>query len=87
MLSETEKEKILDRVAKKAGDYEESAVSCSQGTLVALQEEFSLGGRQRCYKSGWIHARDSKPERDVRGSCRGSHGIGAKIWKRKIGGT
>ena len=44
MLSETEKEKILDRVAKKAGDYEESAVSCSQGTLVALQEEFNLGG-------------------------------------------
>jgi C_GCAxxG_C_C family probable redox protein len=44
MLSEIEKEKILERVAKKAGDYEESAVSCSQGTLAALQEEFSLGG-------------------------------------------
>ena len=44
MLSETEKEKILDRVAKKAGDYEESAISCSQGTLAALQEEFNMGG-------------------------------------------
>jgi C_GCAxxG_C_C family probable redox protein len=43
MLSETEKERILDRVAKKAGDYEERSVSCSQGTLAALQEEFSLG--------------------------------------------
>lgn len=44
MLSESEREKILNRVAEKAGDYEEISVSCSQGTLAALQEEFNLGG-------------------------------------------
>ncbi|MGQ9648259.1 MAG: C-GCAxxG-C-C family (seleno)protein, partial [Thermodesulfobacteriota bacterium] len=51
MLSETEKEKILDRVAKKAGDYEESSVCCSQGTLLALQEEFALSGGSEVIKA------------------------------------
>jgi len=44
MLSESEKQEIIDRVSKKAGDYEEALVSCAQGTLLALQEEFHLGG-------------------------------------------
>jgi C_GCAxxG_C_C family probable redox protein len=44
MLSEREREEILKRVSKKAGDYEEISISCSQGTLAALQEEFKLGG-------------------------------------------
>ena len=44
MLSKSSKEEILDRVAKKAGDYEELSINCAQGTLAALQEEFKLGG-------------------------------------------
>ena len=44
MLPQKEKEKILDRIAKQAGDYEEVSISCSQGTLAALQEGFNLGG-------------------------------------------
>lgn len=44
MLSDRKKDKILDRVAKKAGDNEELSISCAQGTLTALQEEFNLGG-------------------------------------------
>jgi len=44
MLSETQKQEIIDRVAARAGDYEESLVSCAQGTLLALQEEFDLPG-------------------------------------------
>ncbi|MBN1857417.1 MAG: C-GCAxxG-C-C family protein [Dehalococcoidia bacterium] len=44
MLSEDEKQAIIERVSKKAGDYEEAFISCAQGTLLALQEEFHLGG-------------------------------------------
>ena len=44
MLSEAEKQEIIDRVSTKAGDYEEALISCAQGTLLALQEEFQLGG-------------------------------------------
>jgi len=44
MHSESEKQEIIERVSKKAGDYEEALVSCAQGTLLALQEEFDLGG-------------------------------------------
>jgi len=51
MLSAVEKEKILLRVAKKAGDYEEISISCSQGTLCALQEEFELGGGEDVIKA------------------------------------
>ena len=51
MLSEIEKETILARVATKAGDYEEAAVSCSQGTFAALQEEFNLGGGTEMIKA------------------------------------
>jgi len=51
MLSEGRKEKILDRVAKKAGDYEEVSISCCQGTLAALQEEFTLDGGEDVIKA------------------------------------
>ena len=36
-------EASLDALEKKAGDYEELFASCSQGTLLALQEHFNLG--------------------------------------------
>ena len=45
------KDEILDRVAKKAGDHEEISVSCSQGTLLALQEEFKLSGGEDVIKA------------------------------------
>jgi C_GCAxxG_C_C family probable redox protein len=51
-LSESEKQKLLARVAKKAGDYEEVSISCSQGTLVALQEEFNLSGGEDVIRAG-----------------------------------
>jgi len=35
----------------KAGDYEEVSISCSQGTLVALQEAFNLGGGEDVIKA------------------------------------
>lgn len=52
MLSGIEKAEILNRVVKKAGDYEEASRSCCQGTLVALHEEFSLGGGSDVIKAG-----------------------------------
>lgn len=51
MLSECAKEEILDRVAKKAGDNEEISISCAQGTLTALQEEFNLPGGEDMVKA------------------------------------
>jgi len=51
MVSEGRKEKILDRVAKKAGDYEEVSISCSQGTLAALKEEFNMPGGKDVIKA------------------------------------
>ena len=51
MIPRGTKEEILERVAKKAGDYEEISISCSQGTLAALQEEFSLGGGKEVVKA------------------------------------
>lgn len=44
MLSESKKAEIVDRTAKKAGDYEAESISCAQGTMAALQEEFDLPG-------------------------------------------
>jgi len=43
-MTDEKKRIVIDRVAHKAGDYEEISISCSQGTLAALQEEFNLGG-------------------------------------------
>lgn len=51
-MTEQEKEKLLARVMKKAGDYEEISISCCQGPLVALQEEFNLGGGEEVIKAG-----------------------------------
>lgn len=51
MVSRDSKEEILERVETKAGDYEEVSVSCSQGTLAALQEEFTLGGGKDVVKA------------------------------------
>ena len=51
MLSEGSKEEILDRAAKRAGDYEELSINCAQGTLAALQEEFNLGGGKDILKA------------------------------------
>jgi C_GCAxxG_C_C family probable redox protein len=51
MSPERTKEEILGRVAKKAGDYEEVSISCSQGTLAALQEEFKLAGGRDIIKA------------------------------------
>jgi len=45
------KEEVLERVSKKAGDYEELSVNCAQGTLAALQEEFDLGGGKELLKA------------------------------------
>jgi len=39
-------EASLDALEKKAGDYEELFASCSQGTLLALQEHFNLGNAE-----------------------------------------
>lgn len=51
MLSKDSKEDILDRVIKKAGDYEERSINCAQGPLAALQEEFNLGGGKDVLKA------------------------------------
>jgi C_GCAxxG_C_C family probable redox protein len=51
MLSEAEREKMLNLISKKAGDYEEVSISCSQGTFCALQEEFQLGGGEDVIKA------------------------------------
>ncbi len=46
MSDSSSKDETIERVSKKAGDYEELAVNCAQGTLAALQEEFNLGGEK-----------------------------------------
>jgi len=51
MWTKGSRDEILDRVAKKAGDCEEISVSCSQGTLAALQEEFGLSGGEDVIKA------------------------------------
>ncbi|MBE9514388.1 MAG: C_GCAxxG_C_C family protein [Chloroflexi bacterium] len=51
MVPEGSKEEILERVSRKAGDYEELSVNCAQGTLAALNEEFSLGGGKEVLKA------------------------------------
>ncbi|MFA5079455.1 MAG: C-GCAxxG-C-C family protein [Dehalococcoidia bacterium] len=44
-MSESREDR-LNRLERKAGDYEELYGSCAQGTLLALQEEFNLGNEQ-----------------------------------------
>ena len=52
MQHEEQDRTILERVTRHAGDYEAEAVSCAQGTIAALQEEFDLpGGRELLVKA------------------------------------
>jgi C_GCAxxG_C_C family probable redox protein len=46
MQTDLNTEAMLDALEKKAGDYEELFASCSQGTLLALQEHFNLGNAE-----------------------------------------
>ena len=46
MSQELNREETLNRLEQKAGDYEERFASCSQGTLLALQETFNLGNAE-----------------------------------------
>ena len=46
MPQDINREETLNRLEEKAGDYEERFASCSQGTLLALQETFNLGDTQ-----------------------------------------
>lgn len=43
MIDDKEREDLLKELEQKAGDYEEQFGNCAQGTLLALQEHFSLG--------------------------------------------
>jgi len=45
-MNDQDREALLDALEKKAGDYEELFASCSQGTLLALQEHFNLGNAE-----------------------------------------
>jgi len=46
MQQSESRDERLNRLERKAGDYEELYGSCAQGTLLALQEEFGLGDKQ-----------------------------------------
>lgn len=41
----------IERVALKAGDYEEESRNCAQGTLYALEEEFGLFGGEELLRA------------------------------------
>ena len=53
---------IINRVKKKAGDYEELLVNCAQGTLQALQEEFNLGSGSVLKAACWTPGLASRKE-------------------------
>jgi C_GCAxxG_C_C family probable redox protein len=55
-------DEIINRVAKKAGDYEELSVNCAQGTLQALQEEFNLEGTSILKAACWLPGLASRKE-------------------------
>ncbi|MHB9097937.1 MAG: C-GCAxxG-C-C family protein [Syntrophales bacterium] len=84
MLSEIEKETILDRVAKKAGDYEEAAVSCSQGTFAALQEGFNLGGGTDMIKAATFMPGIASRKETCGAVVGGLMALGLKFGKDKI---
>ncbi|NLE94577.1 MAG: C_GCAxxG_C_C family protein [Dehalococcoidia bacterium] len=46
MTPEESREKILDEVERKAGQYEIESGCCAQGCLRALQEQFEIGNVQ-----------------------------------------
>lgn len=62
MISRPEKDEIINRVAKKAGDYEELYLNCAQGTLQALQEEFNLEGTSVLKAASWMPGLVSRKE-------------------------
>ena len=84
MLSEIEKGKILDRVAKKAGDYEEVSISCSQGTVAALQEEFNLGGGKDVIKAATFMPGVASRKETCGAVIGGLMALGLKFGKDKI---
>ncbi|HQL00909.1 MAG TPA: C-GCAxxG-C-C family protein, partial [Smithellaceae bacterium] len=45
-MTDRKRNDLLDALEKTAGDYEERFASCSQGTLLALQEHFNLGNAE-----------------------------------------
>lgn len=51
MVSDGNKQERIERVSKKAGDYEEMSVNCAQGTIGALMEEFDLPGGKELLKA------------------------------------
>jgi len=56
------KDEIINRVKKKAGDYEELSINCAQGTLQALQEEFKLGSESVLKAAYWMPGLVSRRE-------------------------
>ena len=60
--SKNSKNDIVDRIKKKAGDYEELAINCAQGPLQALQEEFSLGNEAVLKAATWMPGLVSRKE-------------------------
>ena len=84
MLSESEKEKVLDRVEKKAGDYEEVSISCSQGTLAALQEEFHLPGGREIIKAATFMPGIASRKETCGALVGGLMALGLKFGKDKI---
>jgi C_GCAxxG_C_C family probable redox protein len=49
--SEDTRQKRIERVSTKAGDYEVESRNCAQGTLAALCEEFGLAGGGEALKA------------------------------------
>jgi C_GCAxxG_C_C family probable redox protein len=62
MIPRPKKDEIINRVTKKAGDYEELSLNCAQGTLQALQEEFNLGDTQVLKAASWMPGLVSRKE-------------------------
>ena len=62
MKSSGKHDEIINRVAKKAGDYEELSLNCAQGTLQALQEEFNLEGTSVLKAASWMPGLVSRKE-------------------------
>ena len=83
-MSELEKEEMLARVAKKAGDYEEISISCSQGTFVALQEEFNLGGGEDIIKAGTFMPGVASRKETCGAVLGGLMALGLKFGKDKV---
>ncbi len=59
---QSSKDEIVNRVKKKAGDYEELSINCAQGTLQALQEEFNLGSTSVLKAASWMPGLVSRKE-------------------------